>query len=82
MPGQSGCRSRSTRRKFVRNNETLETVDGSCDVVVAAEVVEEDDVSRDDAWRGLLELAGGRSGLDRERGAAEEMEAMFRRHIV
>ena len=48
----------------------------SCEAVPAAEVAEGVDVNRDAAWRGLLELAGGRGGLARRRDVLDEPDAI------
>lgn len=74
--GQSGRKSRSSRRKFLRKIDKFEAVELSCDAVPVAEVAEVVGVNRDVAWRGLLELAGGRGGLARRRDALDEPDAI------
>lgn len=76
MPGQSGCKSRSRRRRFARKSETLETPDGSCEGAPAVELLEVAKGNRDVSWRGLIELAGGRGGLVRTRDALDGPDAI------
>lgn len=75
MSGQSGRKCRSSRRRLVRKSDTLGIVEWS-EVVLVDEAVEEVDVKRDVAWRGLLELAGGLDGLDRTSDALDELDAI------
>lgn len=60
----------------MRKSETLGTAAGSGETVLAVELVEDGVVNRDVAWRGLLELEGGRGGLDRRRGALVALDAI------
>jgi len=76
ISGQSRRRSRSKRRRFVKNSDTLELVEGSCVVLLAVELADDVAVNRAVAWSGLLVLAGGRGGLGRTRGALAVSDAM------
>lgn len=67
MSGQSGCRSRSSRRRLVRKREML---DGPVGETVGWGAAVVDDVTpvafaRDETCTGLLRFAGARSDLVR-----------------
>lgn len=67
IPGQSGCRSRSNRCKFVRNRETFVADNGECEVgAPPAVLLAEDAVAVVPlVWIVLCGLAGARVDLDR-----------------
>lgn len=69
MSGQSERRSRSSRRRLVRNKDTLETTGGNCAAALIAGLCADDGVTRAVACIGLLVMAGTRVDRMRESSA-------------
>lgn len=69
MPGQSGRKSRSNRRKFERNRDTFEAVVGTCERVAPDVVVLDADGAAAVAlvFTDLYWLVGARVDLERVR---------------
>jgi hypothetical protein len=76
MSGQSGRRSRSSRRKLVRKSDTLEIVVEGCDAVLLFPLSTDDGVVLDGTCSGLLVFGGARVDLVRERPALDRTEAI------